>query len=370
MSVEHRAGCEFRVAGRTLSGTVLRYGDMSPEYRERFMPGAFAPVPAVPLNLQHDSRMVVLDAGEYILSDGPRALSIRAELPAGSAALQLVRRGALNGFSVEFHSRAERRESGVRVIERADLVGVGLVDRPSYPGSTAEVRRESRAPSATIGAGREGYGNAWARSHIAADKRPKSCKCLPGDSKCRRVRFKPGAFDRTVREVEAGRHDVLAHSGSFRPENVLGSTRSGVVVLDIAPARPRPFVLPADPDAPLRTIVTPGSLLISFLQGVLGGAAGEALSRSLELAPPIVRPLVNDDESEFEDEFEDDESDGVRVYSDAWIDSILVKWAGDESADGWETLVLDSIDSEVISFEITTPAQVPESPPLRVPTWL
>lgn len=45
--IEHRAGAEFRVAGRTLSGTVLRYGDLSPEHRERFAPGAFAPVPMV-----------------------------------------------------------------------------------------------------------------------------------------------------------------------------------------------------------------------------------------------------------------------------------------------------------------------------------
>ena len=116
---EVRAGAEFRVAGRTLSGTVLRYGDTSPEHRERFLPGAFAPVPAVPLNVQHDRRMVVLDVGGFILNDTPRALEIRAELPADSAAIKLVRRGALNGYSVEFHARQERRESGVRVIERA-----------------------------------------------------------------------------------------------------------------------------------------------------------------------------------------------------------------------------------------------------------
>ena len=355
MAPEHRAGCEFRVAGRTLSGTVLRYGDMSPEYRERFVPGAFAPVPAVPLNLQHDSRMVVLDAGEYILSDTPRELSIRAELPADSAAMQLVRRGALSGFSVEFHSRAERRESGVRVIERADLVGVGLVDRPSYPASTAEVRRallESRAPIATISTGREGYGNAWARAHIAADTRPKSCKCLPGESKCRRVRFKPGAFDRTVREVEAGRHDVIAHTGSYRPSDALGDTRTRALILTIA-----------GPESPE---VAAGSLLVFLMRRVIGTVAGNALDASLETAPPVVRPLVDDDKSEFEDTFEDDESDGVRVYSDAWIDSILVKYADDESSAGWDHL--RTVGGDVAPLDTTYP--VPEPPPLRIPAWL
>ena len=122
---EVRAGCEFRVAGRTLSGTVLRYGDTSPEHRERFVPGAFSPVPDVPLNVQHDARMRVLDPGAFILTDTERELRIRAELAPDSAALALVRRGALNGYSVEFHARSERREAGVRVIERAALVGIG-----------------------------------------------------------------------------------------------------------------------------------------------------------------------------------------------------------------------------------------------------
>lgn len=31
-------------------------------------------------------------------------------------------------------------EAGVRVIERAELIGIGLVDAPAYPASTAEVR--------------------------------------------------------------------------------------------------------------------------------------------------------------------------------------------------------------------------------------
>ena len=143
MTSEHRAGTEFRVSGRTLSGVAMRYGDVSPDFRERFVSGAFAPVPAVALNLQHDRRMEILPAGEFVLNDTERALEVRAELPADSAAIRLVRRGALNGFSVEFQAREERRESGIRVVERAELTGLALVDAGAYPGSKAEVRARS-----------------------------------------------------------------------------------------------------------------------------------------------------------------------------------------------------------------------------------
>ena len=131
----------FTVEGRVLSGRALVYGDVSPDFNERFEPGAFgADITAPALNLQHDPGVVLLDAGAYQLTDGPRALEVRAELAEGAAALQLVKRGALRGFSIEFRAEQERREAGIRVIELAELTGLALVDTPSYPGATAEVR--------------------------------------------------------------------------------------------------------------------------------------------------------------------------------------------------------------------------------------
>ena len=66
MTIEHRAGREFRVQGRTLSGVVMAYGNVSPGHRERFQPGAFGPAPSAPLNIQHDPNIVVLGAGDYV----------------------------------------------------------------------------------------------------------------------------------------------------------------------------------------------------------------------------------------------------------------------------------------------------------------
>ena len=137
MKPERRTAA-FRVAGRTLTGAALVYGDVSPDYRERFMPGAFGEVRAMPVNLQHDPALIVVR--EAALTDGPRALEVRADLPEGSAALDLVQRGALNGFSIEFNAIAETRVAGIRVIERAELTGLALVDRGAYPQSVAEVR--------------------------------------------------------------------------------------------------------------------------------------------------------------------------------------------------------------------------------------
>ena len=138
---EHRLAQEFRVSGRTLTGAAMRYGDISPDFRERFLPGSFGEVRAIDLNLQHDPDLIVVR--DAMLTDGPRELRVRAELPAGCGALELVKRGALSGFSIEFHSTAERRESGVRVVERAELTGLALVDRGAYPEAKAEIRKRS-----------------------------------------------------------------------------------------------------------------------------------------------------------------------------------------------------------------------------------
>ena len=142
MSVEHRAGSEFRAQGRVLSGVVLRYGDISPDFAERFMPGSLAPLPDVPLNLQHDRAMVVLPPGRFVLADSERALEIRAELPASSAALQLCQTRCPERFfgRVLAPSRDTRRRECPS--DRARGVGRDRAGRP------AELPRQHRRGAA------------------------------------------------------------------------------------------------------------------------------------------------------------------------------------------------------------------------------
>ena len=155
--IERRAGLNFRVQGRTVSGTALRYGDVANmgRFREMFVSGAFAPIGSVALNLQHDSQRVLARTGNgLVLADGPRSLEVRADLK-GSAEHELVKRGALRGFSIEFRAKDQRYEGGTRIIESAELTGLALVDEPAYPESLAEARaRSGRTMRATIPAGK------------------------------------------------------------------------------------------------------------------------------------------------------------------------------------------------------------------------
>ena len=136
---------EFRVEGRRLSGTVLRYGDVSPSHKERFEPGAFRMAASVPLNLAHDIEKAVawMPGGGLELVDASDALELSAELPpipAADRALDDIRTGRATGLSIEFHAVKESRVDGLRVITEAELSGVAIVQSPSYEGSRVEAR--------------------------------------------------------------------------------------------------------------------------------------------------------------------------------------------------------------------------------------
>ena len=139
-------------------GVAVRYGDEAPlpGFRERFQSGAFGDVAALDVlaNVQHDrSRLLARTGGGGLtFTDEVTALRATLDLPDtrdGRDAAALLRRGVLRGFSLEFRVEGERFEGGVRVVERAALRGLALVDRPAYGESVAAIAKRAAAAGQT-----------------------------------------------------------------------------------------------------------------------------------------------------------------------------------------------------------------------------
>lgn len=155
-TTEYRfAAFEFRAdpmgSPGILAGVAMPYGtvaDLGGGLRERFEPGAFGPDVAradVLANWQHarESPLGRTDGGGLTLTDGPDALRAQLILPATAAGrdvAELASKRVLRGFSVEFRAAADRFEGGVRVVMRAVLSGLAVVDRPAYSEALAALR--------------------------------------------------------------------------------------------------------------------------------------------------------------------------------------------------------------------------------------
>lgn len=217
-----RRYCELRVAdasGREITGTAVRYGDVArlPWGRERVQPGAFGEGVAradVLLNLQHDrgQPLARTGGGGLTLTDSPEALTVRASLPAtrlGDDTLALVRGNVLRGLSVEMRVTGERPEGGVRVVERAKLVGIGIVDRPAFPASEIEARQaRGRAIRGKVNLGK-----------------PLACRCRKN---CNRIIIEPEAFDTALAEAASGNREITGFlSGHF--DTPLASVSAGTL---------------------------------------------------------------------------------------------------------------------------------------------
>lgn len=203
--MEWSAPVECRFDGRELHGVVVRYNDVSESYREMFAPGAFGALPpAVPLRIEHDKALTIASAP---VAGDMAGVSLRCEIPDGIRTL--VRNDSLRGLSCEFVAKRQHRDSnGIRVIEQAELRGVGLVSRPAYRGSTIELRSTKMA---LMNAG------------IAPRKRH-ACEC--SGSECHYASFTEQALEEEAASINAGR-DVVAFWGDY--SNPLGSTAKGTV---------------------------------------------------------------------------------------------------------------------------------------------
>lgn len=137
---------EFRADGdiNSVAGTVVSYADearLGAGFYERFTPGSIRHSDVI-LNIMHDPAKPVARTGHGLtIDDNANALTIRSVIPDtvyGREARELIKAGILRGFSMEFRAETETFEGNTRIIKKAELSGVGLVDRPAYKQSTFE----------------------------------------------------------------------------------------------------------------------------------------------------------------------------------------------------------------------------------------
>ena len=283
-----RRYAELRREGRKLSGVAIRYGDVAefPWGRERFTSGAFTPIGDVMLNAQHDRTTPLARTGAGLeLRDGPDALELEAALPKTRAAddvLELVRAGVLRGLSVEFAATSERMDGGVRVIDKARLAAVGVVDTPAYPQSGVEARRRG---------GRGGR----VRARVPYRSR---LECVCHRAECEgdvnEVQFEPGAFKDAPETLIAVAKDYASP---------LASARRGT----------------------LRTRETDDGLEVEF--DLPDTEAARDLVAASANVPLIVRPLFDQGASDFI------EADGVATYSRVALRAWLI--GATDRAGGW-----------------------------------
>lgn len=285
--------------GRTLEGVAIRYGDVAPMPwgTERFEPGAFGDVAGadVLLNIQHDRGrpLARTGGGGLVLADSPDALTIRADLPAtreSDDALALVRAGVLRGLSVEFRAVAERFEADVRVIERAALAAVAVVDSGAYPGSTVEARARRRGQTMT--------------ARIPAD-RDLECRCSGAQRRFARysAELMEAEFDRVFAEARL----ILFGENYAAP---LASAARGTL------RRTGPLAVEADlPEGP----------------------AGDAITAAHAAAGVVVRPFVDPATAVIE------ESAGVAVYQEFELRALIA--TATDAREGWEPVeIADASD--------------------------
>ena len=280
--MERRQGVELRADGRTLIGAAIRYGDVSPSHRERFEPGSLIVSPDLAPTLGHRTGRVLAYGDDVRVEDRADALIVSAHLPrtaTADLALAGVRSGRYRGWSVEFQARRESRDAeGIRVVERANLPGLALVDHPSYPGSTVEARR------------RISYSTLIARATIM------KCKCLGtlGRKNIGEIEFTADAFEGMVKLATSGKRNVSAIARGA--DTVIADTATGSLKL---------------------TNTRAGlGIAISALDTSAGRGFRELAEAGVEV---YARPVINRETSEFEFV-----GDLVRVRR-ADFDFILVK---------------------------------------------
>ena len=132
-----------------LYGVLLRYLERASDRPELFERDAFdldaiTASGGIVINRQHKRGSPIMRVIPELRGDELVVDQALPDTEAGRDAAVEVREGLMRGLSIEFKALQARMVSGVRRIRKAALVAGGLVDDPSYSGSTVEVRDMGR----------------------------------------------------------------------------------------------------------------------------------------------------------------------------------------------------------------------------------
>ena len=131
---------EVRAEGRTLSGVVMTFGEVSASHRERFEPGSLIREPDCWLDVGHDvSRVICWEGAGLEFEESADALSMRATLPripaadvAWKASGAVAARGCPSSFA---HWRRNGRRTGSASSPARPFSGSGSSRRLPTPGA-------------------------------------------------------------------------------------------------------------------------------------------------------------------------------------------------------------------------------------------
>jgi HK97 family phage prohead protease len=147
--------------GRTVHGVAVPFGEVATvndgfgEYQERFEFGAFK---RTIQNRGHKVRLFAVHSAARKLPigkatelvehpDGLHAAFMIAETRDGDDALELVRSGIVDSFSISFRPMRDRKDKAITVRTEVALIEVSLVGVPAYIGAAvAGVRSASSSP--------------------------------------------------------------------------------------------------------------------------------------------------------------------------------------------------------------------------------
>ena len=329
---------EFRYAPLTtevgaphFEGVIMRYGAIGegPFGKEVFLPGSFGDLSqsSILLNIQHDrSRPIARTPDTMTLADTTSMLTLTAKPPDTTEvrdAKLMVQAKILTGLSIEFTAFEQEHRNGLRVISKAQLCGVGLVDTPAFPASTVEARRQQHEQRAKL---------SLTISGIIPYEEKLDCRCQTGS--CTAVRLKPKSL---AQAAEPDSTSLLVMGDYSKP--IASVAKRSLQLTD-----------------------TPQGLLVSST--IPDSQAGRDLIALASSVPLLIRPIFDQKASTFIEE------GGVATYTHMSLRGLTIG-ATDQAA-GWPEAVISEPEAAP-EATLEEPPQEPRglhSEQKRVLTWL